>query len=244
MQTVDVLIIGATFCGAGIACSSKKKVMIVEAGFVSGSEFAAGMNQKTPKTTACRTEMGKKLEKMLRSKKLLNKTGELYAQPAVFVLSALLCEQKTDVRLNTLITDIQKTSDGCRVTLLNEDGQTEILAKQIIDTTSTGVFCQFSRPKYLCTAVDKNGLVKNEITGMHYSVLPLDASSGWAEAREQVLCEAEKCGQKIIMSANNFVYRDEVLPKQTEYGLWMPSDGFYNLLAAFEGGADYAEQNL
>lgn len=242
MHTADILVIGATFCGCAIALNSNKNVIVAESGFVLGSEFAQSMNQKSPKNTKFRTDLGKKFECELKKRGLLSESGEIYAQPAVFVLAALLKEKGADVRLNTAVTDIQKIDNGYLVTLFEPEGFYSLTAKTVIDTTSTGVFGAFPREKYLCTTVQGKGDIQNEITGAGCSVIALKKEDTWISAREKVLKRAKTDGEKIIMTANAFAYRDEAGMQSAPYGTFLPSDGFYNLTDAFEGGAAYAEK--
>ncbi len=242
MHTADILVIGATFCGCAIALNSNKKVIVAESGFVLGSEFAQSMNQKRPKKTQFCTDLGKTFECELKKRGLLNENGEIYAQPAVFVLSSLLKEKGTDVRLNTVVTDIQIKDDGYLVTLFESEGFYNLTVKTIIDTTSTGVFCTFPREKCLCTTVQGKGDIQNEITGAGCSIVALKEEDTWYTAREKALKRAKTDGEKIIMTANAFAYRDQVNMQSAPYGTFLPSDGFYNLTDAFEGGAAYAEK--
>lgn len=244
MREADCLVIGASFAGAGFAAAAGKDVVIVENTCVLGKEFAAGLNQKPAKKMICKTKQGKNLENELKRRGLLNENGEIYAQPAVFVLSKLLLELKTEVRFHTVVTNIEHVGSGFEITLFNNEGISKMRAKQVIDTTSAGVFGKHKRRKFLCSAVAGQTELRNEITGMAYIALPLEESCGWMEAREKTLAYVQKNNLKIVMMANEFAYRDSAEPKETEGILWLPSDGFYNLLEAFEGGAAVAEQRI
>ena len=244
MKETELFIVGATFAAIGIADALGKQTVIAEETCVLGTEFAAAFNQKEPKKITCFTESGKTLEKQLAMRGLLNPNGEIYAQPAVFVLAKACIRQQIQLHFNTLVTEIKKLENGYKVTLFNCDGYQTILAKQVIDTTSTGVFKNKKREKWICSAVAQNGQIKNEITDMQYIPIPLAESEGWVEARKKTLAYAKEKNAKIVMIANAFCYRDRVQPTEQEGVLWIPSDGFYNLLDAYEGGAAYVQQGI
>lgn len=226
----EYLILGASFFGAGFALKNKGKCVILEEGATVGKEFISSFNQKKPREILCKTELGDAFKIDLKKRGLLNKNGEIYAGPATFLLSEILLKSEAEVYFDTVVTKIEKINSEFKVTFLNIDGENQIFAKKIIDTTSFGAFNTLKRDTYF-GAVAECGDIKNEITNLEFSYVKFEGD--YMLARNNLL----KKGGKIIMFANSPCCFDGVYPSENEGFLSAPSDGFYNLLEAFDGGA-------
>lgn len=237
MKYTPYLILSASFLGIGFAIT--KDCVILEESSTIGNEFAASLCQKPAVKIPVSTVLGKNFEKELASRKFLNENGEIYTQSAVFLLSDFLLRANREIHLDTVVTHIEKQDNGFTVTYFNNEGEQQIFAEKVIDTTSCGVFHTKDRKKYAFALTNK-GEVQNEITGLSYISVPFD--DNWIKTRETLLQKSRQEDFSILLTANEFCCTDPYEPEETDGIVFAPSDGFYNPLAAFEGGASLAEK--
>ena len=240
MRKIDWLIFGATFLG----CSFAQKIqncVILEEKCTLCKEFIENFNEKTPKIFIPQTKDGKAFHDTLKKQKLVSESGAIYGLPALFEFAKpLSLNTLFEIHFDTVVTSINKEQDGFIVEYSNCDGLQKIFAKHILDTTSSGVLYQNTRPAYFAAVVDKNGEVKNEITGLDYIFVPFDTD--FSVTREKLIEKAKALNSKILMMSNSLCYRDEVLPYEKDGIYFAPSDGFYNPLFAVEGGVLLADE--
>ena len=240
MRKTEWLIFGATFLGFSFAMK-KENCVILEEGCTIGPEFVENFNQKEPKPFNPVTKDGEVIKNILLDKNFISETGEYYPTPMLFEFAKLI-EKKQDIEIHfdTVVTAVSKENDGFLVEFSNCNGKQTIFAKNILDTTSCGVFRNNKRSAFFAAAVESKGEVKNEIMNINFIFVPFDKD--FTETRKNVFEKAKKLGTKIMMLSNSLCYRDEVKPYCENDIHYAPSDGFYNPLFAFEGGVLLAEE--
>lgn len=238
MKKTKWLILGATFLGCSFAVL-KNDCVILEEGCNIGNEFVSAFNQKKPIPFNLKTSKANSFLNSLKEDGLVTESGEIYSQPAVFKLASLLVKNETEIHFDTVVLEIKKQNNGFLVEYSNCDGLSTIFAENILDTTSVGTILKHDRKAYLSVAAE-NGEITNEITKMSYFFVEYEKD--FITTRKSAYKKAKKNNFKVIMTADRLCYLNEIKPFCHDSINYAPSDGFYNLIYAFEGGVLLAEE--
>ncbi|MFK7692219.1 hypothetical protein [Paenibacillus sp. HJGM_3] len=268
-DTVKVLVIGATFAGIGLAQKLGSQGLLVERTMLVGHEFIncyrTGHNwNRTPQST-----LTEQLRKQWMNRNLLNEAGGVHLGGLAPSVYKLLLDSQQPIRFMTEVLDVRPRSGaGYEVTLYDATGVRNMCVDQIIDTTSE---CRSAGGKVPLGAKfigadlhrDTANLAEDSLdflmeqeelltAGLFaseaYLQFPVDASSTWDMAREQLHHYWKSRPESlrpwtIAAIADVFSVRTEAQHvKLGEGWLWMPSCGFDNPLHAMDEGFQYGEE--
>ncbi len=269
-DTIEVLVIGATFAGIGLAQRLGAQGLLVERTTLVGHEF---INSYSPGHTWSRTPqlpLTEQLREQWLDRNLLTEKGGVHLGGMAPTVHKLLLDSRQSIRLMTEIVEVKPRPDhGYGVTLFDASGIRLIQANRIIDTTSdcrsaTGRFPLGSKfigavlhradaasagepliPEAFADRITA-GLFASEA----YLRFPIDASATWDEARYELHHYWEARPEALIpwtiaAIADEFAIQPPTRREQLGEGwIWMPSCVFDNPLHALEEGYLYGEEVL
>lgn len=253
---VDTAVFGATFLGAAAAMTRAASRVVIERGYLIGSEFVDSLRHGASREIESRSEIGAEFRAVLSEKNIVNGQGDIYPAAAMFVLCDFMKKRGVNAMLATEVVSIEKRPGEYLIKIFNCDGYSFIHAGKIIDTTSEGVLHDGLRKtrakKFLNALIDNrdssapppesvqtsfNRITKK--TTLHFEV---EKDAGYIAARKSfydfLAANQERLnGWKISLAANTFDY---VMPETKtvigENHIWQPSCGCASLLEAFDTG--------
>lgn len=145
-EFVNVLVIGATLAGIGIAYAGKERTLIVERTSGPGQEYIGCFHPGERLDEATRTEASKAFRDELVQRNLLSAENRLHVGALTPLLLNRIQRDGLRVLFLTEVISIEQEKDGVySITLFNASGLRQIRARHIVDTTSMCV----SAPGYL-----------------------------------------------------------------------------------------------
>ena len=259
-QVYQTAILGATFYGMAAALSEPGTVIIERSGSI-GNDFVASLNEKPLRTLDTKSPLGLDFKQNLKARGLTDESGAVYSGPSLYVVSDYLKKANTELLLLTEVVKIEKAGDYYILTVYNNEGFSQINARNVLDTTATGVLHDWAdrvpRSKKLGVIVKTNlspsasdpsgspkcEMLHNPISGLSILHIPINAEDGWIEARKKLHSfwkaeGLEQSGARIAFVATEFAYTmPETMKKVKNDWFWIPSCSFRNLMEAFDQGA-------
>ncbi len=215
----DVIILGATYLGAGLAQYYKEKCLVVEAEHRAGYEFH-GTLQEFPAGTP-KHEAACQLQKMLTEK-----PGIHESHPAIYPWF-----QDCQILFGTRVADIQKEEAGFSCTLHGSRGFETYRAKAVIDTRCSDSMCESKTYNFLMespTLPHFPGTVCTEtsVPNRYLVACPLPPDCDFPTARQAMAAVMAQFApeQRLILSASVFAYTLKAgYPKKEKGILYFPS---------------------
>ncbi|OGV45551.1 MAG: hypothetical protein A2017_12100 [Lentisphaerae bacterium GWF2_44_16] len=253
-------VIGGTMTGLGAALCRKDDCIVIERGAVPGFEFAhafkAGKNwDKTPVA-----ERGASLKAELEKRNILE-NGRVSIAAISPVIFNMIKNEKLNFLFWTEIPEITKKGKYWEIKLFNASGISSILAENILDTSSGGIFGQSAsslKMKRINAVLSGNGEIfapdDAEIIDCRFPFekifsVSLDMNADWPFARKKMF-DTFISGHRrmkewrIAATAFIFDYSSEKGPfAADEKWTCLPSTGYDNALEALEGGYTFEREN-
>lgn len=246
-------VIGGTLTALGAALALKDDYIIIEKGAVPGFEFAhafkAGINwDKTPVTAP-----GEAFKSEMEKRNILE-NGRISIAALPPILFNMIKNEGLNFLFWTEIVEISREGGCWKIKLFNASGLNTILAENILDTTSGGVFGKFAsslKMKKINAVLNGTGEISvpenAEIVDCRFPSekifsVSLDLKDDWPSARKKLFdafISGHHCMKqwRIAATAFTFDYSSEKGPFMSdEKWTRLPSTGYDNPLAAFEGG--------
>ena len=246
-------VIGGTMTALGAALALKDDYIIIEKGAVPGFEFAhafkAGKNwDMTPVA-----ERGASLKAELEKRNILE-NGRVSIAAIPPVIFNMIKNEKLNFLFWTEIPEITKKGKYWEIKLFNASGLNTILAENILDTASGGVFGKFAsslKMKKINAVLNGTGeftvsenaeIVDCRFPSEKIFSVSLDMSADWPSARKKlfntfIYGHQRNKEWRIAATAFTFDYSSEKGPFiADEKWTYLPSTGYDNPLAAFDAG--------
>lgn len=138
LETVSVLVVGATFTGLGIAYADKERTLVVERTSGPGQEYIACFHPGEGPVRKAESLPGKELREELVRRNLLSDDSRLHLGALIPVLMNRIAGDGLRVRFLTEVVGVKQEPGGeYVVTLFDASGLRRIRARHIVDTTST-----------------------------------------------------------------------------------------------------------
>ncbi len=130
MEKYDVVILGATFLGVGIAKGSAGKCLIIEAKAKPGYEFIDSFGQDNFEKNVT-TKQGEDFYEYFKNSQLLDNP---FIPEWTAFLSNWICKNNIECRLFTNALKIEDCDGGKLITVFGGEGKSKIFAQRIVDT--------------------------------------------------------------------------------------------------------------
>jgi hypothetical protein len=270
-DTAKVLVIGATFAGIGLARRLGSEGLIVERTMLVGHEFINSYRPGHNWNRTLQSTWTEQVREQWVSRNLLNEAGGVHLGGLAPTVHKLLLESRQPIRLMTEVLEVRpRSEDGFEVTLLDATGIRCIGVDRIIDTTSelrsAGGTVPLG-PKFVGAVLHRDSAslaeespdIPTEHAGLltagcfaseAYLQFPVDASSTWDMARDQLHHYWKSRPESLrpwTIAAIADVFSVRTQAQHTKLGegwVWMPSCGFDNPLHAMDEGFQYGEEVL
>ena len=237
----DVIVLGATFLGAGIAQVLGDKCLIIERRPQAGYEFFNSLKFGSGYEKALKTTAAKSLLNDFEQNGAFNGDRICLFECAPKFYSHLLDK---NILLNTEIISIEHEGDTFTVTTHGVSGYRVHKAKAIIDTRPSP---RFTTAKYLNFIVntDNNATLPDGLTVEKFGYecdtvikCKVDLNDDFLVARKKVFDVATTLkGFKVAMVADEFEYVFKTIDNKKVNGIIaLPSQSFANPLLAFDEG--------
>lgn len=230
----DTLIIGASFYGMALAKTLGNNALLIERGYRIGEEFSSTLRVSEFSGTV-KTELGKRFLDGMKEHKLINENNNIYNTPSAYLLAEIT--EGARAYFVTEILGINKTREGYRVELFNQEGRREIYANRIIDTVTISE----SEEKRL------NVIVRSrEAEGVKYDpyinsyIFPFNAKPGekLIDTRKRLydyLLQNPSLGAVYIADCYDCDIEEPIIKKDENYYI-IPSLGYKNPVSAVDAG--------
>ncbi len=237
----DVIVLGATFLGTGIAEALGDRCLIVDRRPQAGYEFINSLKFGSGYDQPLKTEAAKSLLKNFELNGAFMGDRICLFECAPHFYSLLL---NKNVLLNTEIISVERDGDLFAVTTHGVSGYRVHKAKTVIDTRSLPENATY---KFLSFVVNSNvnAELPTDLDTVNFgyecdTVIKrrVDLCDGYSAARKKVFDTAVKLdGYKVVMVADEFEYTFKNTASVTENGiLYLPSQGFQNPVLAYDTG--------
>ena len=228
-KTYYAVLFGATYFAAGYALSHKN-CLIIDRGINVGAEFFGECDLSAAEPTS---KFGKELVKIAKE----NSVCDYFSMHGA--VSKLLCDGGVDVLFETTALGAYTKPDSDIITLYDKDGNFDIHASKVIDTTTLGSLnylaneslrnqlCKGDEPiiKHICATSEK-GFLKMPV--------PIDMSFDRAAA---ALADALPAGERIAAIYDRFIYDFAESYTFSGYNYThIPSAQYVGGIDAFEAG--------
>lgn len=226
----DIAIFGATFAGAGILKAYKGKCVVIEKNTLCGYEFINALKKGVNTEEKPVTEEGKAFYKEIRNKSVLEFSMPLHR----------IFENK-NIKLATMVSDIEKTEEGFLIRLFNNGGFEEIRAKKIVDTICHSDMI-ISKTLNALVQTDKE-LEESGINGRKIFKCQLDSADDFITARLKLKKELEKGMMADYIASEFDVCTEENILKKGEI-TYLTSVSYKNPYLAFDAGCKLAKEGF
>lgn len=240
MKVFDRAIFGASAFCCGMNLS--KKDVVVEKNIFCAVEFCQSFNINKVNSN------GEFLTEELKKRNILGNDGFYSPLPVSAFLAKILKQKNTNVLFDCKVTSVEKKDNGFLIEYFSQSGFNKIFAKEIVDTTSLGVFSQLREytNKHYIAALDgfcgKTGdfeIMKGHLKNEYF--LKISAENlDYISARKRLLEISEKNNFVIASFASefSFSYNEKFLKKDNNYS-FVPSASFANFAEAFKAGGEW-----
>ncbi len=237
----EVIVLGATFLGAGIAEALSGKCLIIDRRPQAGYEFINSLKFGHGYDQPLRTDTAKTLLNNFKANRAFMNERVCLFECAPHFYSLLL---NKNVLLNTEIISVERDNGFFTVTTHGVSGYRVHRSKIVIDTRSLP---DKATDKYLNFIVNTEGDAKlpkhftTEKFGYECDTVVkcrVDLNDGYTTARKKVFeMASEAFGYKVAMVADEFEYTFKSITPTAENGLYiLPSQGFQNPILAYDAG--------
>ena len=237
----DVIVLGATFLGAGIAEALGDRCLIIDRRPQAGYEFINSLKFGSGYDQPLKTEAAKSLLKNFELNGAFMGDRICLFECAPHFYSLLLDK---NVLLNTEIISVERDGDLFAVTTHGVSGYRVHKAKTVIDTRPSP---EKTTDKYLNFVVNTDcdaELPKQLITerfGYEWDTVikcKVDFTDSYATARKKVFETAFRLnGYKVVIVADEFEYSLKNTKPTSENGIYcLPSQSFQNPILAYDAG--------
>lgn len=237
----DVIVLGATFLGAGIAEALGDRCLMIDRRPQAGYEFINSLKFGHRFDNPLKTEAARSLLEDFKQNGAFEGDRICLFECAPHFYSLLLDK---NVLLNTEIISVEHNDDGFTVTTHGVSGYRVHKAKTVIDTRSLP---DAATEKYLNFIVntDKDATLPDRLDTEKFGYecdtvvkCRVDMSDGYQTARKKVFDIADTLeGFKVAMVADEFEYSFKDNNKSTSDGIThLPSQSFENPLLAYDAG--------
>lgn len=237
----DVIVLGATFLGAGIAEAVGDRCLVIERRPQAGYEFINSLKFGHNYEKSLKTATAKSLLQNFEQNGAFNGDRICLFECAPHFYSRLL---NKNILLNTEIITIEQSNDTFTVTTHGVSGYRVHQAKTVIDTRSLP---EMTTDKYLNFIVntDNNSTLPDGLTTENFGYecdtvikCKVDLCDDFKTARKKVFDIATTLkGFKVVMVADEFEYVFKTIETAKSKGIKsLPSQSFENPLLAFDAG--------
>ncbi|NOU95780.1 hypothetical protein GC093_21510 [Paenibacillus sp. LMG 31456] len=266
-ETIETLIIGATFTGIGLAHRlGHQEALLVERTTLVGHEFINCYRTGTSWSRLPEHQLTRDFQQELLVRQLLTSDGKVHLGGIPPILYKLLLKAGLSeaVQFMTELIEIKKQADGYDVTLFDVSGIRTIRAHRIVDTTSD---CRSAPGRFPAKAksisavlhhvkpaggqlipdVLDNRMTAGAFASEAYLQLPLPASADWTGARQTLHNvwkdrPEELKGWTIAAVADEFTVTPTSRFEELKEGwVWLPSCAYDNPLVAMDAGYAYGK---
>lgn len=249
----DTVLIGATFFAAGYALTAPESTLIVEPRSVVGSDFA-GCFLANP-CSAANSEAAQTFLREVTKRGWLDQEGHPHIVPFGAMLAHCLREREIPVWLETEVLHL----DDRTVTLFDRDGYKTVTAGRVIDTRpviTDGAYASLAvnliggsgDPR--CDNTAERWCLKGAFDGeyyLHCRTLPQETAYAARRRIEAGIASGTRlpAGWQAATMATCLAWHYPQPVYRQENGVTViPSASFGDPIAALEGGAVYAVQNI
>lgn len=272
LETVPVLVIGATLAGLGLAYAGKERTLVVERTSGPGQESIACFNPGERLEEEVSSEAAVALREELKRRNLLSAENRLHLGGLAPVLFNRIRSDGLRVLFLTEVVSVERErEDEFAVTLFHASGLTRIRTRYIVDTTSRCLSAPDYRPEIryktlnamlhcanpqesLPLVNDENAeLVQGRFPGELILKLRLDPADDWPTARDKLHRywanrRAAFGPWTMAVVADAFEIGAPKGPHTHNVGgdrrVWLPSCAYANALQAFDAGYGYGKEGI
>ncbi len=219
----DVIVLGASFAGAGIASRLQTSCLVVEESLRAGYEFFAAFAFGTGWEKLPTQSESRALREAMLEKGEISLAGDRHLYPYF---------RGCDILFGTRLFQIEREKDSFLCTLHNAKGFSTLRAKRIVDTRAS----------------ERNSRAKSYnllLEGGEVFSLPVPLTFDFVKARAAAFAEREKRGEEktVLLSAEEFDYHVKQDASCEKDGiLYFPSKAFENPFLAFDAGLLLGEE--
>ena len=238
----EVIVLGATFAGAGIASQYKEKCLVIERRAQAGYEFFEALNY------------GANYEKNPQEKETIDLQAKFNSKKSIFNCATYIYDYFKECKalFCSQVVSIEKNEDCVTCVTYSASGYKTFKAKRIIDTRCNQEMCISKTYNVLIesgSAPSFSGVTFSKASGENRYVIYLSVPvlCGYSEARGKALNVIKQFdnGAKVILLASEFDYKvNPSYPKEDNGILYLPSKAYDNPVLAFESGIKAGKGDL
>lgn len=239
LETVDTLILGATFAGISLHLQQPRHSLVLERAALPGTEYADSLNEYESGPYEPETPLGRQLAGILREDGFISEEGDIDPMAAVYALCGMAETAGARIRFMTAVTDIRPEGGGWLVVCHAREGRREIRCRVLWDTRARPVGRSLNAllaPSDALRARDARRLHRNVWYPEPIYTVPLEREDSYAEARRKLYGSLDP-GSRVLFTANITACRcgGECEERGPGYRR-IPSCGMGGLLRAFDRG--------
>jgi|GEM_PF-1406131 len=259
----ELLVIGATFTGMGMALSDPDRSLVIESTAAVGSEFIAAFRPGVPVNRLFSDRRVLQFRDELMRRRAMDEAGRVHLPALAPICCSLLHQKKVRIRFLTRPMAVEYEQGKWKVTIISPAGVEVIVATNVVDTSSIGMMLRLlgkpneegyqpyinaslHRSEGLAVVQDlvEDGLIVYEgaIDGEVYINVSLCSEDDWSKARmrlKETWSARSQASRKwtIASVASALDIRQQSGIRTIDDQLyWLPSSGYDHPLQAYNEG--------